>query len=118
MTKRADGALEQDVLRVLWLAERPLLPAEVRDQVTGDLAYTSIATVLGRLHVKGLVSRAAAGRAYAYAAVVDESKLTVRRLEDVLAKSTDRQAALAGLVSHLSRKERNALRALLDSRSS
>ena len=79
MTRRRDGALENDVLNVLWAAERPLLPGEINERLDSGLAYTSVATVLTRLQAKGLVTRTPAGRAYAYEAAVDESELAVRR---------------------------------------
>jgi predicted transcriptional regulator len=106
--------LEQDVLRALWNAREPLLPIAVRDLVPGDLAYTSVATILTRLHAKGLVERSAVGRAFAYRAVVSESDLAARRMTDLLTATTDRDAALAGLVSNLTKAERKALRALLE----
>lgn len=113
MTKRPDGVLEHDVLRVLWNATEPLLPTAVKDSVPGDLAYTSVATILTRLHTKGLVERTAVGRAFTYRAVVSESQLAARKMTDLLTSTTDRDAALAGLVSNLTNADRKALRALL-----
>ncbi len=55
MTPRLpDGALELEVLAVLWRASGPLTPADVRRHIAHDLAYTTVMTVLGRLHAKGL----------------------------------------------------------------
>ena len=61
---------------MLWSADGPLPPAEIKGRLTTDLAYTSVATVLGRLHAKGLVRRSEAGRAFEYEAAVDESTTT------------------------------------------
>ena len=72
MARRPDGALEHDIMVVLWAADGPLQPGDVKDRLATELAYTSVATVLGRLHVKGLVRRTEIGRSYAYAASVDE----------------------------------------------
>ena len=116
MTKRPDGALEHDIMAVLWAAERSLLPADVKARLTTPLAYTSVATVLGRLHAKGLVSRSESGRAFAYKATVDEANLAARRIGDVLSTATDRDAVLAGFVGGLSKKDAKSLRALLDGR--
>ncbi len=116
MTKRPDGALEHDILAVLWAADRPLLPAEVKDGLAAPLAYTSVATVLGRLHFKGLVTRTEVGRAFAYTASFDEVQLAARRMDDVLARVTDREAVLAGFVSGLSAKEAKSLRSILNTR--
>ena len=114
MVKRPDGALEHDIMTVLWSARRPLLPGEIKQRLTNDLAYTSVATVLGRLRVKGLVERAESGRAFAYHAVVDESELATRRIGDVLSSASDRTAVLAGFVGSLSKREAKALRTMLD----
>jgi predicted transcriptional regulator len=113
MSKRPDGTLEHDVLSVLWRTKAPLQPAEVQQQLVGDLAYTSVATILSRLHAKGLVSRRAAGRAFVYEAAVPEPELAARRINDILSSTDDRTAALAGFVGTLSNRDRDALRALL-----
>ena len=114
MTKRPDGALEHDILTILWAADQPLQPAEVKARLDSDLAYTSVATVLGRLQDKGLVERLASGRAFAYRAIVNEAELAARRISDVLSSATDRAAVLAGFVDHLSKRDAKALRRLLD----
>ena len=36
------------MLRILWAADRPLLPGEINEQLDGGYAYTSIATILTR----------------------------------------------------------------------
>lgn len=114
MAKRPDGTLERDVMAVLWQADRPLLPAEVLERLGGSLAYTSVATVLGRLHAKGLVERTESGRAFVYAAAVNESELATRRIADILATTDNRSAVIAGFVGALPNRDRRALRALLD----
>ena len=114
MARRADGALEHEIMAVLWSSERPLQPGEIKDRLTTELAYTSVATVLGRLHAKGLVERAEAGRAFAYAAIVNESELAARRIGDVLSSANDRIAVLAGFVGSLSKRDAKALRKMLD----
>ncbi len=114
MTKRADGALEHDILDVLWASAGPLLPAEIKANLRYELAYTSVATVLGRLHSKGLVERREAGRAFTYRATVTESELATRRINEVLSGTSDRNAALAGFVGSLSKRDAKALRAVLN----
>jgi predicted transcriptional regulator len=113
MSKRPDGALESDVLNALWRAGRPLHPSDVRELVPGELAYTSIATILTRLHAKGLVTRRAVGRAFEYSPVVEESELAAQRISRVLASASNRQAALASLVDKLSSGDQATLRRLL-----
>ena len=53
----AAGQLEAAVLDVLQHAGSALSPGEVRERVGGDLAYTTVVTILSRLHAKGLLSR-------------------------------------------------------------
>lgn len=114
MARRPDGSLEHDVMSVLWAADEPLLPAEVNARLGLGHAYTSVATVLTRLHTKGLVERMPSGRAYVYTAVVGESELAARRITDVLARSSDQNAVLARFVGGLSTREARLLRDLLD----
>ena len=116
MARRPDGALETEVLRALWAAPATLSVAEVREALPFDLAYTSVATVLVRLHRKGRVERVARGKGFAYRAVVEEADLAVRRIGDVLAASSDRRSVLAGFVGSLSEREAQELRDLLDGR--
>lgn len=114
MGRRPDGALERDVLTVLWRAERPLTPAEVRGQLDADLAYTTVMTVLTRLNEKGLTVRSARGRAFAYAPTVSESELVAKRMKAELSVTKDRTGALAGFVGGLNRRDLAALRRVLD----
>ena len=114
MSRRPDGALEQDVLSVLWKTTRPLTPGEVLAKMPGKLAYTTVMTVLGRLHDKGLVTRAMHGRAYAYRAALTESELTAQRMGEALAAARDRAAALTGFVSHLSQRDIAAIRRAME----
>ncbi len=114
MTKRPDGQLEYDVLQVLWAADRPVSPAEVNDQLGLGLAYTTVATVLTRLHAKGLVDRESTGRAFAYRATVDETEFALRRIDVALSAASDRSKVLAGFVGRLSDREVAQMRQLLD----
>ncbi|MEO5726488.1 MAG: BlaI/MecI/CopY family transcriptional regulator [Byssovorax sp.] len=62
------GELEATVLSALWSSASPL---SVRDVLTlvkrrPALAYTTVLTVLDRLHDKGLVARKKEGKAFLY----------------------------------------------------
>jgi predicted transcriptional regulator len=112
--KRPDGALEADVLGVLWAVEgEALSPAEVNERLTADLAYTTIMTVLARLWKKGLAERIEMGRGYAYRATYSESELTSQRIRDMLDQANDRASALAGFVGSLEAGDIEQLRRLL-----
>ena len=82
--RRPRGSLEQQILAVLGAAGRPMTPAEVRDALGGELAYTTVMTVLARLHEKGATTRSRAGRAFAYRLAADDAELTARRMRRLL----------------------------------
>lgn len=113
MTKRPDGALENDVLRALWMLDSPATPAEVIETMETDLAYTSIATILGRLCDKELAERTRVGRAFKYSATSDEADLTARRIATILDDAGDRASALAGFAKALDPGEIEQLAAIL-----
>src|ERR1700742_1604879 len=82
--RRAAGQLEAAVLDALQQAGAALSPAEVRERVGTDLAYTTVVTIFTRLHAKGTLSRQKTGRVYRYAPVADEPGLAARRMARVL----------------------------------
>ena len=111
--RRPDGALEADVLASLWAADRPMSPAEVNQALGAVYAYTTVMTVLTRLWNKGLVTRQARGRAFAYQPVMSESELATRRMAEMLASAPDRAEVLTGFVGSLSKRDVRHLRRLL-----
>lgn len=60
-----EGPLEQRVLEVLWEGEE-LTVRQVLDALNSSHAYTTILTVLDRLHEKGRVQRRKKKRAWVY----------------------------------------------------
>jgi predicted transcriptional regulator len=114
MRRRPDGVLENEVLQVLWSAERPLQPREINERMASGHAYTSVATILTRLHNKGLVDRTPVGRAFAYHAVVDESDLVARRIAQVLETASDRPQVLSRFIGGLSPREAKLVRSMLE----
>ena len=111
--RRGAGELAGEVLGILHAAGEPLSPADVRERLGGDLAYTTVVTILYRLHTKGVLARERAGRAYRYTPVADEPGLAARRMATVLAAEADREAVLARFVSGLSDEDEKALRRML-----
>jgi predicted transcriptional regulator len=111
--RRGAGELASEVLGILQSAGEPLAPADVRERLGGDLAYTTVVTILSRLHVKGVLDRERAGRAFRYSPVADEPGLAARRMASVLAGEADREAVLARFVSGLSDEDEQALRRML-----
>lgn len=97
-TTRGRGALERDVLRVLWESDEPAGAADVRRRIAGRTpAYTTVATILERLVTKGLVHRADGG----YVAAQSPENHASHAMLDVLAQAPDRSAALLRFVGNL-----------------
>jgi predicted transcriptional regulator len=115
--RRPNGALSALVFEVLTAADRALTPGEVQDALAATdaqpLAYTTVVTILSRLHAQGLVDRFRHGRAFAYLPVADHARLAARRMRRVLEAEQDRDAVLARFVGDLSPRDEQALRRLL-----
>ena|SRR5947209_4174163 len=113
MVRRPRGTLEQEVVAALAASPAPMTPAQVRDLLGGDLAYTTVMTVLARLSDKGLVTRERVGRAYAYTAVRDGAEVTARQMQRLLDAGDDRAAVLSRFVGVLSGDDERLLIDLL-----
>ncbi|VVJ24909.1 Uncharacterised protein [Amycolatopsis camponoti] len=111
--RRAPGALEAEVLSVLWGSDEPLSPTDVQAQLEDDLAYTTVVTILSRLHDKGVATREKHGRSFRYHAVDDEAGLAARKMTKVLDGEPDRDSVLARFVTQLSDSDEALLRDLL-----
>ena len=112
-TRRPAGGLESEVLAALWAADRPLTPGEVSDAVSGELAYTTVQTILTRLHRKGAVVREQAGRAHAYRPVIDDAGLAAQRMRAMLDRGGDHAAVLTRFVGTLTPDDEATLAKLL-----
>lgn len=107
---RTLGELETKTMRILWRRG----PATVRDvhrelSRQRDLAYTTVMTVMERLWRKGLLRRKARGRAFEYAPAVSEAEYTARLMHELLARSSDRNTALAHFVRGMRKGDENEL---------
>lgn len=111
--RRARGELESGVLAALWAADGPLTARQLRQRLSGDLAHTTVLTILSRLHHKGMLVRHREGRGYAYAPARDEASHTAERMYTLLEGGTDREAVLARFVSELSVEDEQLLQRLL-----
>lgn len=114
--RRGAGELEGEVLAVLHAADAPLTPADVQRALDSGLAYTTVMTILGRLHGKGLARRLPAGRGYAYCPVESEAQSVARRMHSLLGVGSDPAAVLAQFVDELAPDEGAILEQLLDRR--
>ncbi len=117
--RRAPGVLENQVWSLLLATGQPLTAGEVRDQLHEQnpeqppLAYTTVVTILGRLHAKGLLTRTLDGRAHRYAPASTPEAIAASRMHQALAGEGDHAAVLASFVSELSDTDGALLRRLL-----
>ncbi|QEV16459.1 BlaI/MecI/CopY family transcriptional regulator [Streptomyces alboniger] len=113
LRRRAQGELEQQVLAALHAARGPVSAAWVQERIGGDLAYTTVMTILTRLLAKNVVTRERAGRSFAWTPASDEAGLAAFRMRKVLDGESDREAVLASFVTTLTADDEQLLRELL-----
>jgi predicted transcriptional regulator len=106
------GPLETQLLRVLWRRG----DATVRELVSDPAirgAYTTIMTTLDRLHKKGLLDRAADGRAYRYSPKLTEEEYNrntfAAGLAELLNSARDSAAPLSFLVDSVTEHDAKLL---------
>lgn len=80
------GELETSVLEILWAEPRARSVREVASELKRRpaLAYTTVLTVLDRLHDKGFVSREKDGRAFLYRPRIAREALMAERAASAL----------------------------------
>jgi predicted transcriptional regulator len=115
--RRPSGALEAGVLAVLQAAGAALTPGQVQDRLEanhyGRLSYSTVVTILSRLHAKGLAARERTGRAFAYTPV-DGAAFAAGQMTQALAAGPSHDAVLAKFASGLSSRDARLLRELLN----
>ncbi len=112
--RRAAGELEGEVLTALHAAAAPMTPGEVQRVLAGDLAYTTVLTILARLHTKGILRRVPAGRGYAYCPAQTRVEFMARQMRGLLdLGGSERAAVLAQFVGELAPGDEELLHQLL-----
>ncbi|MFJ4686676.1 BlaI/MecI/CopY family transcriptional regulator [Streptomyces sp. NPDC088789] len=112
--RRGQGELEVQVLSALREADGPATAGWVQERLGGDLAYTTVVTILSRLLAKGAVTREREGRSFAWTPASDEAGLAAHKMRKVLdASRQDREAVLASFVTALEPEDERLLRELL-----
>ncbi|MFH8800752.1 BlaI/MecI/CopY family transcriptional regulator [Streptomyces sp. NPDC017936] len=112
--RRGQGELEGLVLSALREAGGPATAGWVQERLGGDLAYTTVITILTRLLAKGAVTRERAGRSFAWTPVSDQAGLAAHKMRKLLDGESDREAVLASFVTSLEPGDERLLRELLD----
>lgn len=111
--RRGQGELEGQVLGALREADGPVTAAWVRQRLGGDLAHTTVVTILTRLLAKDVVSRERRGRSFVWTPTADVARLAALRMRRLLDGERDREAVLASFVTGLPPDDEQVLRALL-----
>ena len=75
--------LELEIMQVLWEAGACTV-SEVQPKLKGDLAYTTVQTMLNVLLKKDKVTREPEGRAFRYRAAVSKDRATGGALKDMV----------------------------------
>ncbi|MFE1311929.1 BlaI/MecI/CopY family transcriptional regulator [Streptomyces sp. NPDC058755] len=112
--RRGQGELEGQVLGALREAGGPVSAAWVQERLGGDLAYTTVVTILTRLLAKDVVARERQGRSFLWTPTADVARLAALRMRRLLDGERDREAVLASFVTALPPGDEQVLRALLD----
>ena len=84
----------------------------MRERLSEDLSYSTVVTIVSRLHAKGLLERERTGRAFVYRPVDDASR-AASQMSQALAAGSDHGAVLSRFVSGLSGRDARLLRNLL-----
>ncbi|MFD8518701.1 BlaI/MecI/CopY family transcriptional regulator [Streptomyces capillispiralis] len=111
--RRGQGELEALVLSALCEADGPATVGWVQERLGGDLAYTTVITILTRLLSKGAVTRERAGRSFVWTPASDQAGLAAHKMRKVLDAENDREAVLASFVTGLGPDDERLLRDLL-----
>lgn len=102
------GELEAAVLGVLWSQAGALSVRDVLQKIRRKpaLAYTTVLTVLDRLHAKGLVVREKQGKAFHYAAAMSrEAWFGERAARELSRASADGDAVLMAFLDSTERSD-------------
>ena len=100
----------------LWAAGEPLTPDQVRRRLPGDLAYTTVMTILVRLVEKGAASRHQQGRGYEYEPRLDQAGLAAERMRSLLEAERDQAGVLSRFAEGLDAASAATLRRALRGR--
>jgi predicted transcriptional regulator len=109
------GSLQAKIMQVAWDHPNRYMPVrEMLELLDGDLAYTTVMTVMNRLVEKGLLRRRRDGRAWSYRPNGSRETYVAATMMDVLSTAKDRKAALLHFLADLDPDEAAGLRRILD----
>ena len=94
------GSLQLQIMKVLWERSSATV-AEVHQALPqpGELAYTTVATMLRKMENRGLVKHRSEGRRFIYEAAVTPDAVSRGMAQDLLERLFE--GSLADMLSHL-----------------
>ncbi|MFI7444717.1 BlaI/MecI/CopY family transcriptional regulator [Nonomuraea indica] len=112
---RGLGELESVIMDRMWSYRRPASVRDVLEDLRRErqIAYTTVMTVMDKLHTKGLLTRELAGKAYIYRTVSTKEAYTADLMRESLARSGNQAATLVHFLERLTPEEAGALEAAL-----
>lgn len=110
------GELEAAIMERVWSASESLTVRAVVDALRPDraAAYTTVQTVMEILYRKGWLQRAKHGRAYRYRPTMSRDAYTAQLMDQALASSPDRDAALLRFVETMEPRDIDQLREAIE----
>lgn len=115
------GDLQLRIMRILW-QHREATVARVHESLLphSDLAYTTIATMLRKMEVRGLVTHRVEGRTFIYEPSVEQTAVTRKMADDLVDRlfAGSLTDAVSHLISHrdVTQAELNQLEKLIKER--
>ncbi|SEL49938.1 BlaI/MecI/CopY family transcriptional regulator [Nonomuraea pusilla] len=112
---RGLGELESAIMDRMWARRAPASVRDVLEELRQErsIAYTTVMTVMDKLHTKGLLKRAPQGRAYVYEPVSSREAYTAELMRQTLAGGGNRAATLVHFLERLTPEEAAALQTAL-----
>lgn len=102
-------------MEIFWREPAQFLSVrQVKGALDAELAYTTVMTLLTRLHRKGYLERQLAGRAWTYRPVMSRSEHAATTMRAALRRSDDHTDVLLRFVEQLTPAEQRALRQRLE----
>lgn len=108
------GPRERMIMDILWAdPDRHLSVREVAERLDENIAYTTVMTLLTRLHLKGLLHRRQEGKAYTYQPKVSGAEYAAASMSATMERGADVSEVLMRFVGQLSSSEQETLRTIL-----
>ncbi len=98
------GPLERDVMNIVW-SEKQVTVRTVWEKLKAQhtVAYTTVMTILTRLHKKGVVTRIKQGKGFVYSAQADRQQTVQSLIRQTITNLVDRfgEEAVAAFIDEV-----------------